>query len=92
VGAGLAEVALIAVLTVVVLPCCFFILLALLDRFERSLAPTAERPVPVIVPTTATLAGAALPAGAPEVEGSSGDVRTLSRGSKASPTPTAAPV
>ena len=37
-GGGLAQVGILAVLTVIVLPCCFFTLLALLDRFERSLA------------------------------------------------------
>jgi hypothetical protein len=35
---GLVEVGGLLVLTVIVLPCCFFTLLALLDRFERSLA------------------------------------------------------
>jgi hypothetical protein len=37
-GGGLTQVGILAVLTVIVLPCCFFTLLALLDRFERSLA------------------------------------------------------
>ena len=41
-GSGLAQVGVLVLLTVVVLPCCFFTLLALLDRFERSLAPTLE--------------------------------------------------
>ena len=36
---GVAQVGLILMLTVVGLPCAFFTLLALLDRFERSLAP-----------------------------------------------------
>jgi hypothetical protein len=40
-GGGLAQVGILAVLTVIVLPCCLFTLLALLDRFERSL-PTDE--------------------------------------------------
>jgi hypothetical protein len=45
---GLVEVGGLLVLTVVVLPCCFFTLLALLDRFERSLAldATTVRPMP----------------------------------------------
>ena len=38
-GNGIAEVGLLAVLTIIVLPCCFFTLLALLDRFERNLDP-----------------------------------------------------
>jgi hypothetical protein len=37
-GGGLAQVGILAVLTVIVLPCCLFTLLGLLDRFERSLA------------------------------------------------------
>ena len=37
---GVAQVGLILLLTVVGLPCAFFTLLALLDRFERSLSPT----------------------------------------------------
>jgi hypothetical protein len=41
VGNGLAEVGLLAALTIIVLPCCFFTLLALLDRFERNLEPDA---------------------------------------------------
>jgi multisubunit Na+/H+ antiporter MnhB subunit len=36
---GVAQVGLILMLTVVGLPCAFFTLLALLDRFERSLSP-----------------------------------------------------
>lgn len=53
-GHGLAQVGILAVLTVIVLPCCFFILLALLDRFERSLATDettrAAEAKPVSVP------------------------------------------
>ena len=51
-GNGLAEVGFLAVLTVIVLPCCLFTLLALLDRFERNLdpgaptAPTLVKPEP----------------------------------------------
>jgi hypothetical protein len=37
---GVAQVGLILMLTVVGLPCAFFTLLALLDRFERSLSPS----------------------------------------------------
>jgi hypothetical protein len=44
VGNGLAEVGFLAVLTIVVLPCCFFTLLALLDRFERNLDPDVLTP------------------------------------------------
>jgi hypothetical protein len=44
VGHGLAEVGVLAALTIIVLPCCFFTLLALLDRFERSLDPDAQTP------------------------------------------------
>jgi hypothetical protein len=42
VGSGLVEVTLLAALTIIVLPCCFFTLLALLDRFERSLDPDVQ--------------------------------------------------
>jgi hypothetical protein len=49
VGNGLAEVGLLAVLTIVVLPCCFFTLLALLDRFERNLDPEAQTPPALVV-------------------------------------------
>jgi len=54
VGNGLAEVGFLAVLTIIVLPCCLFTLLALLDRFERNLdpdvqaAPTLVKPEPVV--------------------------------------------
>lgn len=59
---GVAQVGLILMLTVVGLPCAFFTLLALLDRFERSLSPTrvpehavttAPVPAPGSVETTA---------------------------------------
>jgi len=59
---GVAQVGLILMLTVVGLPCAFFTLLALLDRFERSLSParvpehavtTAPVSVPVSDETTA---------------------------------------
>ncbi len=43
-GNGLAEVVLLAGLTIIVLPCFFFALLALLDRFERNLDPGAQTP------------------------------------------------
>jgi hypothetical protein len=44
VGNGLAEVGFLAVLTIIVLPCGLFTLLALLDRFERNLDPGAPTP------------------------------------------------
>ena len=47
-GSGLVEVVLLAALTIIVLPCCFFTLLALLDRLERSLDPDAL-PLPTLV-------------------------------------------
>jgi len=53
VGNGLAEVGLLAALTIIVLPCCFFTLLALLDRFERNLDPGAQAPPIVAKPATA---------------------------------------
>ncbi len=49
-GNGLAEVGFLAVLTIVVLPCCFFTLLALLDRFERNLDPDAQTPPTLVKP------------------------------------------
>ena len=58
-GSGLAEVVLLAALTIIVLPCCFFTLLALLDRFERSLDPDIQTP-PALVMKPAPIAVAAL--------------------------------
>ena len=53
-GGGFAQVGILAVLTVIVLPCCFFKLLALLDRFERSLATDETvRPAEASEPTVA---------------------------------------
>jgi hypothetical protein len=49
VGNGLAEVGFLAVLTIIVLPCCFFTLLALLDRFERNLDPDVQAPPTLVV-------------------------------------------
>jgi hypothetical protein len=61
VGSGLVEVTLLMVLTIVVLPCCFFTLLALLDRFERSLAnDTQIAPAPIVKPTPIAVVIAAL--------------------------------
>ena len=57
-GNGLAEVGLLAALTIIVLPCCLFTLLALLDRFERSLDPDAQTP-PTLLVKPAPLAAAA---------------------------------
>ena len=48
-GSGLAEVVFLAALTIIVLPCCFFTLLALLDRFERNLDPDAQLPSLLVV-------------------------------------------
>ena len=47
-GSGLVEVVLLGALTIIVLPGCLFTLLALLDRFERSLDPDAL-PEPTLV-------------------------------------------
>ena len=60
-GSGMAQVGVLVLLTVVVLPCCFFTLLALLDRFERSLAPTLETPGAPAVTELATLAAVVEP-------------------------------
>jgi hypothetical protein len=49
VGNGLAEVGFLAVLTIIVLPCCFFTLLALLDRFERNLDPDVQAPPTLVL-------------------------------------------
>jgi len=49
-GSGLLEVVLLGALTIIVLPCCFFTLLALLDRFERSLDPDALPPPALVRP------------------------------------------
>jgi len=56
-GSGLVEVVLLAALTIIVLPGCFFTLLALLDRFERSLDPDAL-PLPTLAvrPAAVTVA------------------------------------
>jgi hypothetical protein len=67
VGNGLGEVGLLAALTIIVLPCCFFTLLALLDRFERNLDPEAQTPPALDVrpaPAAATDAAADETAGA----------------------------
>lgn len=53
-GNGLAEVVFLAALTVVVLPCALFALLALLDRFERSLDPDLQTPPQLVVTTPAS--------------------------------------
>jgi hypothetical protein len=60
VGNGLAEVAFLAALTIVVLPCCFFTLLALLDRFERSLDPDAQAPPQLVVKPAPVIAATEL--------------------------------
>ena len=78
-GNGLAEVGFLAVLTIIVLPCCLFTLLALLDRFERNLDPDVPalptlvvKPVPVV--DTAAVGAAELDDG-----GAGGDVVSLPR-------------
>jgi hypothetical protein len=60
-GNGLAEVVFLAALTIVVLPCCFFTLLALLDRFERSLDPDAQTPPHLVVKPVPVAAAAVAP-------------------------------
>jgi hypothetical protein len=50
VGNGLADVGFLAVLTIIVLPCCLFTLLALLDRFERNLDPEVPAPPALVRP------------------------------------------
>ena len=64
-GNGLVEVVVLAALTIIVLPCCFFTLLALLDRFERNLDPAAQatpvlvaKPAPAAAGSTAESAAA----------------------------------
>ena len=57
-GGGLAEVVFLAVLTIIVLPCGFFTLLALLDRFERSLGPDLPAPPQLVVKPAPLPAGA----------------------------------
>jgi hypothetical protein len=59
VGHGLAEVGVLAALTIIVLPCCFFTLLALLDRFERSLDPDAQTPPTLLARPAAAVEPAA---------------------------------
>jgi hypothetical protein len=83
VGNGLAEVGLLAALTVIVLPCCFFTLLALLDRLERNLDPGALAP-PQLVVTPTPIAETALTAETDLIaetdlddEGAGGDVVSL---------------
>ena len=61
---GVAQVGLILVLTVVGLPCAFFTLLALLDRFERSLSPNQAPPESVV--TAAVSAVTSTPLAFPE--------------------------
>jgi hypothetical protein len=60
VGSGLAEVLILAALTIIVLPCGFFTLLALLDRFERSLDPDVQiAPTPLVRPVRVAAVGGA---------------------------------
>jgi hypothetical protein len=60
---GLAQVGILAVLTVIVLPCFLFTLLALLDRFERSLASdetvrAADAKLATVLPADLVIAAA----------------------------------
>ncbi len=88
-GNGLAEVVVLAALTIIVLPCCFFTLLALLDRFERNLDPNAQTPPQLVVKP------AVVPALAPDEdrlddEHAGGDVVSLPIAVKAAEAPAAA--
>jgi len=70
---GVAQVGLILMLTVVGLPCAFFTLLALLDRFERSLSPTRvadhiATTAPASVETTADVVSLPIHLAHPAVE------------------------
>jgi len=76
VGHGLAEVAGLAALTIIVLPCCFFTLLALLDRFERSLDPDAQTP-PTLVTRPAAVVDQAAAVSELDDESVGGDVVEL---------------
>jgi hypothetical protein len=76
VGNGLAEVGFLAVLTIIVLPCCFFTLLALLDRFERNLDPDAQAP-PTLVVKPELVAAAQIDAAQLDEETAGGDVVSL---------------
>ena len=76
-GSGLVEVGLLAVLTIIVLPCCFFTLLALLDRFERSLDPDAHQP-PALAVRPAAVAATKLDDAATELDDESAGADVVS--------------
>jgi hypothetical protein len=76
VGHGLAEVGVLAALTIIVLPCGLFTLLALLDRFERSLDPDAQTP-PTLVMRPAAAVDQAAEVSELDDEGVGGDVVEL---------------
>jgi hypothetical protein len=79
VGNGLAEVGLLAVLTIVVLPCCLFTLLALLDRFERNLDPDVPAAPTLVVKTEPVVEAAAVEVAELDHESAGGDVVSLPR-------------
>ena len=78
-GNGLAEVGFLAVLTIIVLPCCLFTLLALLDRFERNLDPAAQTPPTLVKPEPVLAATESTALTTPELHDDSagGDVVSL---------------
>lgn len=78
-GNGLAEVGFLAVLTVIVLPCCLFTLLALLDRFERNLDPDVQAPPTLVVKPQSAVEAAAIAAAELDDESAGGDVVSLPR-------------
>ena len=78
-GNGLAEVGFLAVLTIVVLPCCLFTLLALLDRFERNLDPDVPALPTLVVKPDLVVEAAAVAAPELDTESAGGAVVSLPR-------------
>ena len=78
-GNGLAEVGFLAVLTIVVLPCCLFTLLALLDRFERNLDPEVQAPPTLVVKPEPVVEAAVAEVAELDHESAGGDVVSLPR-------------
>ena len=78
-GNGLAEVGFLAVLTIIVLPCCLFTLLALLDRFERNLDPDVQAAPTLVVKPEPVVDAAAVEIAELDNEGAGGDVVSLPR-------------
>ncbi|HZV26174.1 MAG TPA: hypothetical protein VFG00_07775 [Acidothermaceae bacterium] len=77
-GNGLAEVGFLAVLTIIVLPCGLFTLLALLDRLERNLDPDAQMPPTLVVkPEPVVVAAGVVTAAQLDDETVGGDVVSL---------------